>query len=201
MLNNDPVNRTINQNEYDYEYNLNNRTMSIKDSKTHRNLTKSVALMRNNQTIDTTIPIGDRSFNYHKTTKNMKSMNKPLPQFKARDDLSVLSGEDEWNEIEKFNAIAEEHDRKMRAVQLRNKKMQFQENLRRQIQEQNKLKQKEILQEHQFALKTLELVKQESLKAEKNKMELKKKLQDRKEMVEKQLKAQEMQKRLFDEEK
>lgn len=199
MLNNGHMNRSIHQNDYDF--NLHNRTLSIKDSNTHRNLTKSVALMRNNQTIDTTIPVADRSFNYHKTTKNMKSMNKPLPKFKARDDLSVLSGDDEWNEIEKFNAMAEEHDRQMRAAQLRNKKIQFQENLRKQIQEQNKLKKKELMQEHQFALQTLELVKQESLKAEKNKMELKRKLLDRKEMVEKQLKAQEMQKRLFDEEK
>lgn len=77
----------------------------------------------------------------------------------------------------------------------------MQENLRKQIQEQRRLKELERQQEKTLERQSMERAKQETHKDEKYKLELKRKLMDRKEMVDKQLKAHQLQKNLRDEEK
>lgn len=74
-----------------------------------------------------TIHSDSSKFGHHKTSTqlhtltpiNYNQMHKSaMPKFKENDELSVLSGQDEWNEIEKYNAMAEEHDRQMKLLQV-----------------------------------------------------------------------------------
>lgn len=63
------------------------------------------------------------------------------------------------------------------------------------------MRQKQIQEEKRIDQLMFDRIKRENLQDERHKLELRKKLMDRKEMVDKQLKAQQMKNRLFAEEK
>ena len=41
----------------------------------------------------------------------LETIAKRAPRFSQDENMSVLSGLDEWDAIERFNALAEEHDK------------------------------------------------------------------------------------------
>ena len=53
---------------------------------------------------------------------------------------SILNARDEWDKIERFNALAEEYDKHMKAVNMHTSQRKLQESLRKQIQEQKRMK-------------------------------------------------------------
>lgn len=176
-----------------------NAIKSIENSKTQRNLTKSVDLIRNNHTIDH-IATGDNNSGFqYRQLGNTTVANRAA----KLNDIEMMSqfSADEWTEIEKFNALAEAHDERMKVVNNHKSQKMLQENLRKQIIEQRRFKQQELQQEKLIEQKSMQLAHQEQLKAERKEMELKRKVNDRKEMVDKQLKAHQMHKRLHDQEK
>lgn len=99
-----------------------------------------------NGTIDHNLPAPHPVFGYHKTSTHSNghvskhsfskynnggnpletrlvkfntpgnSFHRSIPKAKAQDELSNLSGGDEWNEIEKYQAMAEKHDKYMKAL-------------------------------------------------------------------------------------
>lgn len=56
------------------------------------------------------------------------------------DIKSVISCLDEWDEIEKFNALAEEHDKFQKKYDTHSNQQKMQESLKKQIQEHRKFK-------------------------------------------------------------
>jgi len=89
----------------------------------------------------------------------------------------------------------------MRALKQHKTKQAMQDNLRMQIMEQKRLKDIQLQQEKAHITRTLQNVKRESQKAEKIKLDMRKKQMDLKEMVDKQMRAHQLQKRLNDDEK
>ena len=124
-----------------------NRTLTYDNTKTQRSMTKSVDLVKRDLRIDQSAMTENRVNVMPKIHSRMSTIQRQIPLFKENDDLSYLTGEDEWNEIEKYNAIAEKHDKLMKAIKIHTSQQKFQESLRKQIQEQRIIKQKQIIEE------------------------------------------------------
>lgn len=176
-----------------------NTIKSIDNSKTQRNMTKSVDLIRGNHKIDH-IATGDNSSGFQYKQLGNTTVANRAAKLNELDMMSQFSA-DEWTEIEKFNALAEAHDERMKVINNHKSQKMLQENLRNQIIEQRRFKQQELHQEKLIEQKSMQLAHKEQLKAERKELELKRKINDRKEMVDKQLKAHQMHKRLHDQEK
>lgn len=129
------------------EYGINANTIVIENNKTQRVMTQSVDLIKRDQTMDYSVLTEARDDRMPSNHSRLSTIQRRIPKFKENDDLSYLTGEDEWNEIEKYNAMAERHDKFMKAISIHNKQQRFQETLRKQIKEQNVLKQRQILEE------------------------------------------------------
>jgi len=171
-------------------------------NKTQRSLTKSVDLIRQRQEFNNNAPKANtREFGHNKTSTHLKSINNKAAYFKDHDLLSTFSGTDEWNEIEKYNAIAERYEKHNHLLMEKKNKEKLQESLRLQIIEQKRIKKLQLEQEKLLDRKASQLAKQEQAKEEIHQLQLKKKLLERKEMVENQVKARQMQRSMQSEDK
>ena len=65
----------------------------------------------------------------------LETIAQRAPRFLQDENMSRLSGLDEWDAIERFNALAEEHDKCQRKYQTQNNQKEMQESLKQQIQE------------------------------------------------------------------
>jgi hypothetical protein len=173
-------------------------TNPLDDSKTHRNSTYSEDLVRGNQTINHIITnVENPSLSY--IQPGMATAKKRGSKFNMLSPISQ-SG-DEWTEIEKFNALAEAHDKRMNVINRHKSQQRLQDSLKQQIMEHREFKKRELMNEKIIEQKSMQMARQEQLKADKKKIELTRKMSDRKEMVDKQLSAHHMQKRLHNQEK
>lgn len=120
-------NSPINGNDYGLEK---VRMLGNDSSKTQRTMTKSVGLIKKDRTMDDSYINEITKLGVTNISANISTIEKRIPKFKENDDLSNLSGEDEWNEIEKYNAIAEAHDKKLKAMKVHKNQQQFQEDLK-----------------------------------------------------------------------
>ena len=80
----------------------NNKTINNEDIKTYRINNKSIDLINNENTVDHSIKLSYPHNSSRKGHSRMSTISRRIPKFKQNDNLSNLSGEDEWNEIEKI---------------------------------------------------------------------------------------------------
>ena len=90
-------------------------------------MTKSVDLIKNEKFNKQTISFMQKRPSHNQTATQLGTIKHKIPKFKEDDTLSGLSGEDEWNEIEKYNAMAEKHDKQMRNLSIQKNKQRLQE--------------------------------------------------------------------------
>lgn len=130
--------------------------------------------------------------------------------------MSNFTWEDEWSEIQRYNALVDEQDRRNRALTVRKNKLKMQDTLRQQILEQKQFKQKQMEKDKIYEKKAKEQVQKELQKQEKQKLMMKQKQNgknhahflhnltnfvENREMIENQMKLFQMQKRMQAEEK
>ncbi|CAI2361116.1 unnamed protein product [Moneuplotes crassus] len=106
------------------------------DNQTQRQMTKSVELIKK---VDHK-RVKSRGNHSYLKQGGINSIAQRIPRFNNQDNMSFFSGQDEWDEIEKFNALAEERDRKLKAITTQKNQKKMQESLRKQIQEQRSIK-------------------------------------------------------------
>ena len=192
----DIVGPTINSYGNEQNYTINNEEVKI-----HRIFTKSVDFFNKNYADDYSFNDQNNSKVVRKGHSRMSTIGKRVPKFKQHDTLSNLSGEDEWNEIEKYNSMIDKYDQQIKVIETKNSQQMLQESLKKQIQEQKQFKNQQLMENKRLDEIMLDRAKRENLVAERQRLQQRNKQMDRKEMVDKQLQAQLMQHRLYAEEK
>ena len=124
-----------------------NKTLNYENHITQRSMTKSVDLAKREYKAGNHGPNETQNSTMPAIHSRLNTIERKVPLFKENDELSYLTGDDEWNEIEKYNAIAEKHDKLMKSIKIHTSQQKFQENLKKQIQEQRIMKQKQIIEE------------------------------------------------------